>query len=423
MSTDFILTLDRLQAAVAGAAAIRLRQALEPAGGPGSKVFPPTHEGGQYAWETRRVDGQDVRCVLLDSVQSQANRCELALLDALRDGRLRLPLIEARFAEFSDLRSVSTLEAPHRIADAIFRDSTLDGVPFRDSVIGKAFIESTIRDANGLFRWCPTALVFGMWDSTALAQGAGLGTKFQRCLSSEIVGYGATKDGVLTKSRRDILGITKNATIYSAAGGTDWTAFENEADRDSKGEPILFRRKASEGEPGKPSAINHSSVTPSFHLAEKDFGSVQKKGEPIRGGVTLDRAELCAVLSLPGLRKLRFPRADGTPDAARNHAARTVLAALALAALALQREQGGLDLRSRCLLIPAGLAAYELIAADGSVTPFTLDAEAACALFEAARLAAEAAGLEWPSQPVVLEPQPKLIALVRRSRAATGTGD
>ncbi|MBS0600559.1 MAG: type I-U CRISPR-associated protein Cas7, partial [Proteobacteria bacterium] len=46
-----------------------------------------------------------------------------------------------------------------------------------------------------------------------------------------------------------------------------------------------------------------------------------------------------------------------------------------------------------------------------------------CALFEATRLAAEAAGLEWPSQPVVLEPQPKLIELVRRSRAATGTGD
>lgn len=421
MSTDFILTLDRLQAAVAGAAAIRLRQALEPAGGPGSKVFPPTHEGGQYAWETRRVDGQDVRCVLLDSVQSQANRCELALLDALRDGRLRLPLIEARFAEFSNLGAVSTLEAPHRIADAIFRDSTLDGVPFRDSVIGQAFIESTIRDANGLFRWCPTALVFGMWDSTALAQGAGLGTKFQRCITSEIVGFGA-QPGVLTKSRRDPLGIKANVPIFAADSGTGWTPFTDAADKDKSGAPMPFRRKPSDTEAGKPSAINHSSVTPSLHLAEKAFLTVAA-GEPIRGGVTLDRAELCAVLSLPGLRKLRFPRADGTPDAARNHAARTVLAALALAALALQREQGGLDLRSRCLLIPAGLAAYELIAADGSVTPFTLDAEAACALFEAARLAAEAAGLEWPSQPVVLEPQPKLIELVRRSRAATGVED
>lgn len=406
MSTDFILTLDRLQAAVAGAAAIRLRQALEPAGGPGSKVFPPTHEGGQYAWETRRVDKEEVRCVLLDSVQSQANRCELALLDALRDGRLRLPLIEARFAEFSDLRSVSTLEAPHRIADAIFRDSTLDGVPFRDSVIGKAFVESTIRDANGLFRWCPTALVFGMWDSTGSV--GGLGTKFARALSAEIIGYGA-QAGVHTSSRIDPLGIRKGVEVYVTADG-DWTTDATAAKQGKSGP-----------EKTRPSEFNHSNIPPTLDLAEENLATV-KKGEPLRGGVTLDRAELCAVLSLPGLRKLRFPRADGTPDAARNHAARTVLAALALAALALQREQG-FDLRSRCLLIPAGAAACELIAADGSVTPFTLDAEAACALFEAARLAAEAAGLEWPSQPVVLEPQPKLIELVRRSRAATGVED
>ena len=260
MSTDFILTLDRLQAAVAGAAAIRLRQALEPAGGPGSKVFPPTHEGGQYAWETRRVDGQDVRCVLLDSVQSQANRCELALLDALRDGRLRLPLIEARFAEFSDLGAVSTLEAPHRIADAIFRDSTLDGVPFRDSVIGQAFIESTIRDANGLFRWCPTALVFGMWDSTGSV--GGLGTKFARALSAEIIGYGV-QAGVHTSSRIDPLGI-KNIEIY-VTPDEDWTTDAGAAKQGKSGP-----------EKTKPSALNHSNIPPTLSVADDNYTSVKK---------------------------------------------------------------------------------------------------------------------------------------------------
>ncbi|MBS0600303.1 MAG: type I-U CRISPR-associated protein Cas7, partial [Proteobacteria bacterium] len=263
MSTDFILTLDRLQAAVAGAAAIRLRQALEPAGGPGSKVFPPTHEGGQYAWETRRVDGQDVRCVLLDSVQSQANRCELALLDALRDGRLRLPLIEARFAEFSNLGAVSTLEAPHRIADAIFRDSTLDGVPFRDSVIGQAFIESTLRDANGLFRWCPTALVFGMWDSTGSV--GGLGTKFARALSAEIIGYGV-QAGVHTSSRIDPLGI-KNIEIY-VTPDEDWTTDAGAAKQGKSGP-----------EKTKPSALNHSNIPPTLSVADDNYTSV-KKGEP-----------------------------------------------------------------------------------------------------------------------------------------------
>ncbi|TCO78838.1 CRISPR-associated Csx4 family protein [Plasticicumulans lactativorans] len=418
MTSDVSPTLETLRQAVRGGAAIRLRQRLAPAGGPGSKVFPPTHEGGQYAWETRRVAGQELRCVLLDSVQSQANRMELALLDALRAGRLALPLVEARFAGFPDIGAVSTLEAPHRIADAIFRDATLDGVPFRDSVVGRAFIEATIRDAGGLYRWCPTALVFGMWDSTALAQGAGLGTKFQRCIASEIVGFGAVP-GVLTKSRRDPLETNKAAVVYAAHGGTDWTAFPNEADKDKSGEAVLFRRKdGAAAEAGKPSAINHSSVPPSFHTADKAYLTVAV-GEPVRGGVTVDYAELCAVLSLPGLRRLRFPRPDGSADAARNEAARSVLAALALAALALQREQG-YDLRSRCLLIPEGAAGYELIAADGSATALRLDADAACALLAAAVAAAAGHGLEWPQAPVVLEPEPKLLELVRRSRAATG---
>ena len=76
------MTLADLDAAVQSAAAFRLRLELQPAGGPGTKVFPPTHDGGEYAWETRRVQGQEQRCVLLNSVQSQANRMELALLEA-----------------------------------------------------------------------------------------------------------------------------------------------------------------------------------------------------------------------------------------------------------------------------------------------------------------------------------------------------
>lgn len=72
------LTIDDLKSAVAGsAAAIRLTVRLQPAGGPGSKVFPPTHSGGVYAWERRRIRKDEVvPTVLLDSVQSQANRME-----------------------------------------------------------------------------------------------------------------------------------------------------------------------------------------------------------------------------------------------------------------------------------------------------------------------------------------------------------
>ena len=65
------------------AAAIRLRQRLLPEGGPGDKVFPPTFAGGVYCWETRRIEGSAVPCVLLDSVASQATPLEEALAEAV----------------------------------------------------------------------------------------------------------------------------------------------------------------------------------------------------------------------------------------------------------------------------------------------------------------------------------------------------
>jgi CRISPR-associated protein Csb1 len=80
------LTLDVLKAAVAGtSAAFRSRTRLQPAGGEGTKVFPPTYAGAVYATEKRRLPGheQPVDCVLLDSVQSQANRMEEALQQAV----------------------------------------------------------------------------------------------------------------------------------------------------------------------------------------------------------------------------------------------------------------------------------------------------------------------------------------------------
>ncbi|HKM55160.1 MAG TPA: type I-U CRISPR-associated protein Cas7 [Isosphaeraceae bacterium] len=86
------LTLEILQQAVSGtAAAFRCITHYEPAGGVGDKVFPPTYEGGKYATEIRRVDGELVPCVLLDSVQSQANRMELVLLAAWEAQRIPMP--------------------------------------------------------------------------------------------------------------------------------------------------------------------------------------------------------------------------------------------------------------------------------------------------------------------------------------------
>ncbi|HEX7164007.1 MAG TPA: type I-U CRISPR-associated protein Cas7, partial [Trebonia sp.] len=99
-----------LRDGVAGAAAgIRCRTELQPLGGAGDKVFPPTYapEGDariKYALEERLVPSPDggssevVQAVVLDSVASQANRFELALLEAIRRGELAVPVTSVDFA-------------------------------------------------------------------------------------------------------------------------------------------------------------------------------------------------------------------------------------------------------------------------------------------------------------------------------------
>src|ERR1700756_2209805 len=138
------LNLEALQSAVAGsAAAFRCRRRLQPAGGEGDKVFPPTFAGAVYGVEQRRIPGRDqtVTCVLLDSVQSQANRMELALQDAIDDGRIKMPIVIVDFSAHAptgdvkadaasgrlidDIGQITSLQVPHRIADAILRDSEL----------------------------------------------------------------------------------------------------------------------------------------------------------------------------------------------------------------------------------------------------------------------------------------------------------
>ncbi len=174
-----ILSLKDLRAAVTGAAAaFRCITDYEPAGGMGDKVFPPTYEGGKYATEERRINGGIEPCVLLDSVQSQANRMEQVLLEAWERKRITLPVITVDFTgcDLPKPLRVTSLEAPHRVADALLRDSLLDGKVFRKSEPGRKLDHVSNRDATALFELCPTALVFGMWDSTG--PRGGLGAKF-----------------------------------------------------------------------------------------------------------------------------------------------------------------------------------------------------------------------------------------------------
>ena len=406
------IDLQTLKDAVQGAAAFRCVTDYQPAGGPGDKVFPPTYEGGKYATE-ERIDpktGETRQCVLLDSVQSQANRMELALLEAHRSGKVQLPLLVARFDQEKLLKkfAVTSLEAPHRIADALFRDSLLNGVIFRKSEKGRILDTAEVRNATGLFGLCPTALVFGLWDSTG--PRGGLGCKFQRAVVSEIVGYDA-KAGKKTSSRIDPAAIEKRAGPVFKMEDGGWTLTPEKAKKGAKEKPVLYKPRQGKDvvydpssgndvpDQGRPSVINHGNITPS--IAD--------------GGFTLSKARQMTTVSLAVLRRLRFPlngAADSDPST--DLAARTALAALGLAAGTLAR--GDTDLRSRCQLFAEQEPVWELLDRPGKPTQeFELSPEDSLKLLEAAIAEAQEAGLPWEDK-VELTPSDELVELVRLSQ-------
>jgi len=371
-----------------------------------------------------------VDCVLLDSVQSQANRMEEALQQAVDDGRMKLPLVEVDFTKYfpgdtdvaenmrllDPVGKISSLQAPHRIADAILRDSLLGKKKFRESDEGKRIGKVSIRDATALFELCPTALLFGMWDSTG--PKGGLGAKFERAIVSEIVGINAVY-GVKTSSRIDPV-IHKNPPLYETESG-DWTALESEANTNGKkNTPVKYGKKLSELNLGSvtPDSERYSSKSITKENSEtidimRDDGSYIKKGRVAPGGVTIDSAEQTIVLSLPALRRLRFP-VDGEHDKNRDEAARTVLAALGLCAAALA-DDAGLDLRSRCLLYPENDLTWTLLDRNHG-GEFTLSADDAVMLLTNAIDEAKKAGLPWREDPLVLTPSDQLVKLVVKSQ-------
>jgi CRISPR-associated protein Csb1 len=437
------LTLEAVRSAVAGhASAFRCVTEYQPAGGPGDKVFPPTYEGGKYAVETRVVAGQPVPCVILNSVQAEANRMELALRDEWEAGRLPLPVLRVEFnVELkgrTKVMTVTSLDAAHRIADAIFRDSRIKEdeheVMFRKSKSGAILDAADLRNATGLFGLCPTALLFGLWDSAG--PRGGLGAKFQRAIVSEIVGWGA-QPGIATGGKVDHLTILKSAgEIYQRAqvvdDAPDWTLDKKTAKK-KDGEP----RKVGKKSEGKPSDVNLGGVTPDFAYARDSKGRILRDEVPdqegrtrerIKGGFTIEKAVQTTVVSLPALRRLRFPVDSKSAATEVDVAARTVLATLGLCATALAREAGA-DLRSRCHLVPTGSFTWMLLDEPGrkpeDYPQYGLPADSAVALFKEAVAVAKQKGLPWQESMVKLQPSPDLALLVQRSHelAAEGAED
>ena len=144
------------------ASAITLRDKLIPASSMPDDdkflVLPPTYAEIGHLASPVREDGTH-QYILIESPQSWANRLE-ELLDRPEVG------VGALMVKVAG-RSLTVNELPHRIFDALLRDSEQAGQPFRETVVGRSLTEARADNATALLENAPGTLLFGAWDSFA----------------------------------------------------------------------------------------------------------------------------------------------------------------------------------------------------------------------------------------------------------------
>lgn len=365
---------------------IDLTVKLQPAGGVQNKVFPPTYakknssnaKEHEYAIEHRLVDNELVETILIDSIPSQANRLEDCLTQAIGEGLVTLPVFSLTIDNYDP---VTSLSAPHRALDAIFISSDLGGRPFLESEIGKSLNNAEPARATALYRYAPTALVFGMWNS----HSGKLSGRFSRIISSEIIGWGNLSAGVKTSSRIDPYPIRSGLELYESPTPARWT----------------FEKPENKSKSKKPSDFGLGNIAPTV---ERDTG-----------GVSVAYIQQHATIALLALQGLHFPDDDGRISRPRDDAARVVIASIALLSLALQLDRGYF-LRSGSLLQMQTAPTWRLLGRsvdDDQV--IQVSSESALTLFEEAVAEAEKQGLVFSRDIPELSPSDKLLRLVRDS--------
>ena len=211
---------------------IRIDADLQPLSGPGGLVKPAVYAGGTYQKDQRwasPADEESTPVIVIDNVPSQANRLEEALRSynaAPGPPAVTLPEL---VLDLSDLtlpahlpRQLSSLQFPHRSADAYLRDAQLDGVDFVRTELGRAIFGATPQMCGPLMAWFPQALLYGFWQSHLGKKRQN--TKHARAWVSEIVGWQpAAADTKSLGLKGDPLNLnTDEAVIADPDDGLNW---------------------------------------------------------------------------------------------------------------------------------------------------------------------------------------------------------
>ena len=148
-----------------GPVALTLRQKLLPVEGSDSVIFPPTYAvQSNDPYHGYNVDelSDGTKVVTIDSVGAQANRMEPLFKAAGADAPENplASLVPQVKITYGNEKSVSILEAGHRLGDAIVRSTEL-----AENANHAFRIYLDTGDASKIARLAPTSLVFGVWDS------------------------------------------------------------------------------------------------------------------------------------------------------------------------------------------------------------------------------------------------------------------
>ncbi len=369
---------------------IRIDADLVPLAGPGGPVKPAVYEGGTYQEDCRWAspnDSEPTKVVVIDNVPSQANRLE----DALRRNRdsTSIPEFILDLSQLLHLPShlpkeISSLQFPHRNADAYLRDSMLDGVDFIKTDLGKAIFGATARNCGPLVAWFPQSLIYGFWQSHLGKKRHN--AKHARAWVSEIVGWrpAATETKVLGL-KGDPLNLNTDEKVSSTPDDrTNWA--------------IGTEEKIKGGRNDKLSEMGHGQVP--------FMGS-----DASAAAISFARVTQRATVSLAQLRRITLGAGHG-PDA--DAAVRAVLVALGLHAHQLAFGRG-FALRSGAELRPREVH-VQWLGGDRDSPIDIGNATTTHALLEAAKSHAKDTGVPldgWDCPRTVLTPRENLLKAIR----------
>lgn len=311
---------------------------LKPAAGEHASVAPAKFVEGNkstFAFETRYIDGEAARVVLIDSKQSQLNRAEAAIMQDIRADHSvmrKLPRIEVVYENDGNPITYTDLELPHRFADGHIRAGEIDGQPATAHEKYRAVRNSTPADLSALLDTAPAAAVFGGWDS--LRKNNQL--RLRSALVGEIIGVLADQNlsGEEQLSRRGGARVDPlEMSVRLSAVDMEQLVKSQEGELSDK---FVSKRREDIKKAKKDTALSGSVL---------GLGGIPPQLDAL-GGVACQKIIRSWVLSFATLRQLRFGKNEEA-----NIAARALLAALGLSAIA--RAEQELYLRANCDLVEA----------------------------------------------------------------------